>query len=160
MEDCAICGESLDSKYKQRLSCNHEFHYECILKTFLTQRRSSLKCPYCRCSSGKLPLVNGLKKLHKGIHYDGEYPETYSSHKCTATIKSGKRKGMECGLNCQLGYDKCSRHQKMFEKESKKIEVKETTKIIKNEVSVKKMGLGDALELVQLEQALEVTANA
>ena len=49
---------------------------------------------------------------------------------------------------------------KMFEKESKKIQVKENTKVIKNEVSVKKMGLGDALELVQLEQAIEVTSNA
>ena len=52
MEDCAICGESSNVKYKQRVSCDHSFYYECILKTFLTQKRSSLKYPYCRCEPG------------------------------------------------------------------------------------------------------------
>jgi len=59
-----------------------------------------------------------------------------------------------------VGYGMCTRHKSMLDKEKKKVQVakKEKTKVAKK-VIVKKMGLGDALEQVQVEQLLEITAN-
>ena len=39
--ECLICGELLHSKFSHHLKCNHGFHYECILKTFETNRDST-----------------------------------------------------------------------------------------------------------------------
>ena len=63
--DCAICGLLLKDKYTHKLVCSHEFHYECLLKTFQLNNSSYHKknhCPYCRHKCDYLPPVNGLKK--------------------------------------------------------------------------------------------------
>ena len=157
-EDCAICGESMQCKFTHNLKCNHTFHYECLQKTFINSKHN--RCPYCRKPSDLLPLVNGLRKLHKGIHYKYEYPVNYESVPCSTLLKSGTRKGLDCGSKCIIGYKMCNRHKSMLDKETKNIQVakKEKTKVSK-EVTVKKMGLGDTLEQVQVEQLLEITAN-
>ena len=31
---CAICGDPEQDKYMVTLTCNHSFHYECIMKSF------------------------------------------------------------------------------------------------------------------------------
>ena len=70
-EECPICGIELKEKYHYKLSCNHIFHYECLLKTFLSSKKVTYKhnnhCPYCREKCEYLPVVNGLKKLEIGI---------------------------------------------------------------------------------------------
>ena len=42
-EDCAICGIPLNEKYTHNLSCNHKFHYECLLKTFISKSKYEKK---------------------------------------------------------------------------------------------------------------------
>ena len=70
---CDICGESHKLKSVHTLQCNHSYHYECIQKSFLYDRKRHNNCPLCRKPAGLLPLVNGLPKLIKGIHYKGCY---------------------------------------------------------------------------------------
>lgn len=108
-EDCAICGESINNKFSQKIECGHVYHYECIMKTFQYNKHGNY-CPLCRKNGGLLPLVNGLNKLHKNIHYISQYPSDYSSTPCSVIIKSGKRKGLPCGCKCMIGYSICKRH--------------------------------------------------
>ena len=76
-EECSICGLELNEKYTHELSCGHKFHYECLMKTFAhTPKKSYGKkkvlnsCPYCRKDCDYLPVVNGLKKLIVGVHFE------------------------------------------------------------------------------------------
>ena len=66
IEGCFICNEKIDISYKHKLKCNHEFHYECLIKSFQNTPKLNKEvnhCPYCRKKSDYLPLVNGLKKI-------------------------------------------------------------------------------------------------
>jgi hypothetical protein len=132
-EDCDICGISLNKGYTHELSCNHKFHYECLVKTFKMNKTkySTLKkrnnCPLCRSPSNYLPIVNGLKKIEIGIHISRKdflnqkgLNEIYSYNlthlnntKCNFVMKRGKRKGEVCGKNCKLGYEMCGIHVKI-----------------------------------------------
>ena len=110
-ECCNICGDALIMYHTPTLNnCNHTYHYECIMKTFMYCRRTGNKCPLCRTDNGLLPIVNGLPKLIKGIHYTVEYPSEYKSIPCNVLLKSGKRKGCECGNKCIIGSTMCNRH--------------------------------------------------
>jgi len=55
---CPICLEELDinEKPKFKLSCNHEFHTECIIQSL----RKNNECPYCRDTEGnqKISVYN------------------------------------------------------------------------------------------------------
>jgi hypothetical protein len=114
LEDCcSICGEDFKNEYCHTLKCNHKFHYNCLQLTFKNLRCNH--CPYCRGKNNYLPVVNGLKKLHIGVHVTSyEEVEKYSNlnKPCNTILKRGKNKGNECGKNCQLGYDKCKMHNK------------------------------------------------
>ena len=103
--DCDICGESHKCKYVHTLKCNHSFHYECIMKSYVSSREKYNQCPLCRTKQGLLPLVNGLPKLIRGIHYTTPNPPPNTSTRCKVLLKSGKRKGFECGSKCILGFD-------------------------------------------------------
>jgi hypothetical protein len=107
---CDICGEPHNEKYVQTLRCNHSFHYECIQKSFKYNQKHVNNCPLCNVSHGLLPMVNGLPKLIKGIHFINQYPTDYQSKPCNELLKSGKRKGEECGAKCMLGFTICKRH--------------------------------------------------
>ena len=128
MEDyCAICSEDSNTKYVHTLPCGHKFHYECIQKSFQYDRTKMNQCPACRKPSGLLPLVNGLPKLLKNIHYYNTYPKDYKVTRCVEILKSGKRKGVSCSAKCMLGFTICKRHHtskikkeaKMKEKQNK-----------------------------------------
>lgn len=109
---CDICGDALNSKYVHTLKCNHSYHYECIMKTFMYDKKRSNQCPLCRTKNGLLPLVNGLPKLTRGIHFynlDNGLPH-YECKPCIAILQSGKRKGLSCGSKCKLGFSICKRH--------------------------------------------------
>ena len=123
--------------------------------------------------------MNGLPKLIKGIHYEGCLP-CYESTNCCELLKSGNRKGQPCNSKCMLGFSICKRHHtSKLKKESKKeVSKKEVTKkeVTKKEVNMinkinemhkiiitinkeeQTVKLGDALEQVQVEQLLEITA--
>ena len=123
-EECGICGSELNDKYSHKLNCNHEYHYECLMKSF--QNTPKLKkevnhCPYCRDKAGYLPLVNGLKKAIPGVHFCSwatsiiilkeEINNNYSI-KCKHSLTRGKNKGNLCSKNCFLGYEYCKAHKK------------------------------------------------
>ena len=145
-EDCCdICGEPHKLKYVQTLKCNHSYHYECILKTFTFDRKKQNECPLCRAKNGLLPLVNGLPKLIRSIHYIDEYPLEYQPGTCTTPLKTGKRKGLGCGAKCMIGLPICKRHHNAQLKKEEKLKHKH-------------IGLGDALEQVQVDQLLDITA--
>ena len=151
--DCDICGEPHKCKHVHTLKCTHTFHYECIMKSYIASRDKFNQCPLCRKKQGGLPIVNGLPKLIRGIHYINEHPPEYTPGKCNAVLKSGKRKGCECGSKCMLGLNVCNRHHTLNLKAESKANAK-----AKKEPK-KKMGLGDALEQVQVEQLIAITSN-
>lgn len=112
---CNICGDRLGNLPIHTLECNHHFHYECILKSFQTSQEHNNVCPYCRHTIERLPVVNGLKKLTRGIHYITEYEKinyNYKNIPCQHVLKSGKNKGELCNKNCIVGSDCCGRHFK------------------------------------------------
>ena len=106
---CSICGDDMDKEYTYTIkSCNHTFHYECLLKTFVYNVNEK-KCPYCRSDVELLPVVNGLKQLYKGIH-DIDNNKEYDTKYCEHILLKGKRKGEPCNKKCKLGYYKCKKH--------------------------------------------------
>ena len=107
---CSICGDDLCNQYSHKLSCGHEFHYDCLMKSFKGAKNTS--CPYCRSVNNALPLVNGLKKIDYYIH-DTTNINNFENVKCKTILKSGKNAGSECGKYCKLGYFTCSRHTKI-----------------------------------------------
>ena len=112
---CNICGDRLGNLPIHTLECNHHFHYDCILKSFQTSQEYNNVCPYCRHTIEKLPIVNGLKKLIRGIHYITEYEKVIYNYKnipCQHVLKSGKNKGGLCNKNCIISSDCCGRHFK------------------------------------------------
>ena len=165
---CDICGELHKLKFVHTLQCNHSYHYECIQKSFLYDRKRNNQCPLCRKPAGLLPLVNGLPKLIKGIHYEGCLT-CYESTKCCELLKSGNRKGQPCNSKCMLGFSICKRHHTSKLKQESKKEVNKKKEVHKiNEMNKIKITinheeqtikLGDALEQVQVEQLLYVTGN-
>ena len=125
-EDCSICGLKLNEKFQYKLQCNHIFHYECLLKTFIHSKNNSFyaakynnKCPYCRSKCEYLPVVNGLSKVKEDIHYKNlsEKPELISVP-CKAVLQKGKNKGKKCDKKCMLGYEYCVLHKKYIKFDS------------------------------------------
>lgn len=121
---CEICSEDTNTKYVHKLPCGHSFHYECIQKTFQYDRTRTNQCPACRKSSGLLPIVNGLPRLIKGIHYnnlDNGLPKV-TNIKCVEILQSGKRKNEACNCKPMIGFTMCKRHYKSkLKKESKQV---------------------------------------
>ena len=121
--ECYICGEANDKyKYKHRLCCGHMYHYECIMKTFecdtdtaCGKKKHSNYCPYCSKDVGILPIINGLPKIIKGIHYPyNEKKPNIKEIACIAIISSGKNKGIVCNRKCIMGYNNCKLHKKFI----------------------------------------------
>jgi hypothetical protein len=107
---CIICGDGYEKNYMHTLDCGHKFHYNCLLKCFLCNKNEKM-CPYCRKPQIKLPVVNGLKKYHKGIHYINNIDEiNFENIKCQYILKSGKNSGNKCNNNCKVGFNYCGKH--------------------------------------------------
>ena len=111
MELCDICGDLKSSGFIQKLDCNHEFHYECILKSFKSSKDYKNTCPICRQQQYRLPIVNGLKKLDPKVHKIDQNI-VYENLMCQTVLKTGKNKGNKCDKHCKLGYLTCQRHFK------------------------------------------------
>jgi len=122
---CDICGDPHKLKYVHTLKCNHSYHYECIMKSFMCDRKRGNQCPLCRAKNGLLPLVNGLSKLTRGIHYNDltKGLPVYECKPCNAVLQSGKRKGQDCSAKCMIGQSICTRHHtaKLKKEDKKKV---------------------------------------
>ena len=139
---CDICGDLLNDKCVIKLNCNHSFHYECVMKSFQCEKKKMNSCPLCRQTHGLLPVVNGLTKVTRGIHYiDYKNIPQLNNTPCCTILKSGKRKGEPCNAKCMLGMTVCKRHNSKQTNNLKKVNK-----------------LGDDLEKVQVEQLIEVTS--
>lgn len=105
---CGICGDDYSCEIKYTLNCspcNHSFHYNCLIDTFLHTKYSNT-CPYCRQHVGYLETPENRTPINK---INGE---DFPKYKCIATLKSGKNKGNECGACVQPSYLYCKRHVK------------------------------------------------
>jgi len=123
---CLIDGMPLDPNCVE-LVCTHKFNYLSLLQEIKIQRKYNnlevqklsnyqIKCPYCRTiHNGVLPYRDNLyqNKL-RGINWPPS--KVLKTKKCTAIIKSGKRKGESCNKWC-VG-KLCARHEKLATKKS------------------------------------------
>jgi hypothetical protein len=48
MEKCSICYENIGETNSAHTSCNHLFHFSCILKNMKLNSNTGYKCPLCR----------------------------------------------------------------------------------------------------------------
>ena len=118
-EDCMICALPLAVIYCEKLPCSHTFHYECLLKTIICGKRQTYnhtnRCPYCREKIGYLPVINGMTKPLKNIHYGvGMNPPDFPQIRCQHILLRGKNTGSNCDKKCQLGYTFCKNHNKIL----------------------------------------------
>ena len=112
-ELCLICGDLLyNNTAVHKQSCGHTYHYECLLLSYKSMKRS--KCPYC-ANQEKLPIISGVKKVIPWIHDLGTLdPELlYDNTRCGGIIKSGEKKGQQCSRHCYLGSTFCKTHHKI-----------------------------------------------
>jgi hypothetical protein len=64
---CIICLDKMEET-KTTLSCQHSFHYECILRSFLLSKERL--CPYCRKPYTKMTYQGGqfVKHFHQDLN--------------------------------------------------------------------------------------------
>ncbi len=112
---CLITGEQLAENYIT-LSCNHTFNYEPLyndVKSYKSSRNNlhftQMKCPYCRSVENKiLPFfkIGNVKRIY-GVNHPMQY--SILLNYCEVKMKSGKRKGEQCGRMCNG--DNCVYHR-------------------------------------------------
>lgn len=118
---CYITNEPLNPETKIVLECKHEFNYEPLYHEVKQQKLghnsyrrkhlgpNQIRCPYCRHVQNKIlpyhPSVPGIEKI-RTINYPTNHSMT--RQKCSYIIKSGKNKGLQCGIPCYFGM--CSKH--------------------------------------------------
>lgn len=124
-KECPVCYECLDSS-QITLNCSHTFHYECIKKTFM--KNNNRLCPFCREKSGYLELRKGEYPI-RGIHKEfslidkcikcNDYEKIneitkqfIDNTKCNAILKTGLKKGYQCGKRKKKGLNFCHLHNK------------------------------------------------
>ena len=100
------------------LKCNHYFNYDPLLKEVMKQKvpsrleiqrlkRFQMKCPYCRQVHNHILPYRSTDKQIVGVNWPPKY--AFQPHKCTAILKSGKRKGTPCNHPC---FEKlCKKHK-------------------------------------------------
>ena len=88
MVECSICLEQLEKNTNMiKLSCDHEFHYNCLIKV------ENNKCPLCRCDIiTNLYEVCECKDNLTTFFYTGRFKK---SGKCTICLKYSKLKLLE-----------------------------------------------------------------
>ena len=122
-KECPICYEELDAT-KITLMCNHTFHYDCIVKTFM-KNNNNRTCPYCRLNVDFIELRNNYPI--QGIHKEFNIIEKYinlndfqkvkelthkylNPNKCKEIIKTGPKKGYQCKKNKKKNLNYCHLH--------------------------------------------------
>lgn len=76
---CSCCKDELSvvEDLYIKLSCGHEYHYDCIYSAFIANKKRSnniLECPYCRKKVKPLPEKAGFNydsSIHAGINING-----------------------------------------------------------------------------------------
>lgn len=117
-QTCLISGEELQDDHVV-LKCKHRFNYVPLVNELINQKQYTqleiinlkqydIKCPYCRnIQNGVIPY-NDKYNIDKISGVNWPPTKLYKGNTCSAILKSGKRKGMECGKACAGLY--CPRH--------------------------------------------------
>lgn len=149
-ELCLICGLEIEDGSQDEghtLSCNHTFHYQCLVLDFNIMGREGNskdgnKCPLCRHSIGFLPLKEPyLKKPVPFAHYIVKKKPLSSTiinlikgkgiKKAKKKIKTdclGKtQKGQPCIYKTTNKNGYCNKHQKQCKPKTNKIFCKSPT---------------------------------
>ena len=112
---CLITQEPLTRPFVT-LSCGHSFNYSALYNEVLQQKKprseggnvlettrllsNQMKCPYCRhVEHHILPYFPGLG-VPKTRFVNSPSRWSLQNDKCKALLKSGKRRGLECGNPC------------------------------------------------------------
>jgi len=119
-EKCYICHNPIDES-ELKLSCKHEYHHKCFNKI-----KDKKKCPYCEKrvviqNKNSIDIKDVIKCQHKqksngliceriNCQYHKNKPISIENFNindniCTTLIKSGPKKGQQCGRLC------CKYHQ-------------------------------------------------
>jgi len=104
---CYICYD-INNKDSIKLKCKHNFHYDCIMNSFMKESKT---CPYCRQIHGYLPLKKDMEpvyKVHKEYGKKGYTPFSCGPKKCKGILKSG----YPCTFNAKPKSNYCGKHQK------------------------------------------------
>ncbi len=119
---CYICYDEINNdSEKVVLSCNHHYHYQCVLLVFKSNNGKK-QCPYCRSPSGYLPLKPGMlpiKNIHAEYKKDKNVPINFIPGRCKHILKRGPKAGNQCSLKIKYDSGYCRiHHKKYLEKES------------------------------------------
>ena len=129
---CPICYDILDDSDESlnktvKLKCGHEFHYNCILSSYKTDKMARV-CPFCRMDGGYLKLEENTFPL-KHIHIEyrqirkclqnndlktlEKITDKYiDKSKCHCILKSGVNYGTQCKKHKQKDSKYCYIHNK------------------------------------------------
>lgn len=119
---CLISGVALEDNYVT-LCCGHKFNYLAIYNEILNQKtvenykevqhlkKKELKCPYCRTiQQGLLPFYSNYPSVEKIEGVNWPIKLQYKTNSCKYIYKSGKKKGLACGIKCTGDYcNKCNK---------------------------------------------------
>ena len=94
-ERCLLCHMNDTIENLIILDCKHYFHKDCL------SSKKSIKCPYCDKKTNLLKPLIVKNKKDKKVKKGGKIKDKL----CKVILKSGARKGEQCGrTNC--GYHK------------------------------------------------------
>ena len=126
---CLISGTILGDNFVE-LTCGHKFNYYELYNEVYKQKKKQINnyahyrlkihqimCPYCRyIENSLLPLPyilpDGVDRVY-GVNYPIKY--TLMKNECKFILKSGKRKGQECGRLCYNNF--CYYHESYTQKQ-------------------------------------------
>ena len=118
-QTCLISGEDLQDDHIT-LKCKHKFNYAPLVNELINQKQYTqleiislkqyeVKCPYCRnIQQGVIPYNEKYNNIDKISGVNWPPSKLYKGNTCSVILKSGKRKGLECGKACSGIY--CPRH--------------------------------------------------
>ena len=141
---CLISGAKLKDNYVE-MNCGHKYNYFELYNEVYNQKKKKasahgmyrlrpyqIMCPYCRyIQNSLLPLPYrlppGVEKIH-GVNFP--LKNTQVRNECKFILKSGPKKGEECGKLCINDY--CYFHEGyLYKKSLKESSTKKCNAIIK-----------------------------
>lgn len=103
---CYICYDA-NNEDSIKLKCNHKFHYDCILNSYIKNPKI---CPYCRQINGYIPLKKNIKPI-KNIHKEFN---TNINNPYVKICKGVFKNGNSCYYKAQKYSDYCGKHKPTY----------------------------------------------
>ena len=125
VKTCPCCKDVLEesNEYYIKISCGHEFHYDCIYDAFeFNKKRGNniLECPYCRNSVKPLPEKEGFDycpTIHNGMAYVPGVNTWSKKYKGNGCCVFQDKSQLYCNANANYGSSNyCFKHQNTVHK--------------------------------------------